>query len=111
MQTKLQALYSPFLSSQGITCDIFHYTRGNSTAVPYIIWSETGEENSFNSDNHKTEQQLTGLVDFYTLKEFDPIVDAIQDVLNSEEIGWKLISVQYEEETNLIHYQWGWWVG
>lgn len=111
LSQKLNSLYSPFLDSQAITCDVFHYTRGNKKTVPYIVWSETGEEESFSSDNHKTEQQLTGIVDFYTKTEFDPIIDAIQNVLNSENVGWRLYSVQWEEETNLIHYQWGWWIG
>lgn len=107
LQQTLRKLYEPFLS---IDCPVYHYYRAEA-ADKYIVWSETGEETSFNADNHKHEQQLTGVVDFYTLDEFDPIADEIQTVLNGEEVGWRLISVQWEEETGLIHYQWGWWLG
>lgn len=109
LQTKLQSLYQPFTVEGAISCEVFHYTRGNYNKAPYVIWTETGEENSFNADNHKEEQQLTGLVDFYTLTEFDPIADSIQSVLDSEPVGYTISAVQYEEQTNLIHYQWRWW--
>ena len=75
------------------------------------MWAEDGEQDSFHASNHKEEQQLTGIVDLYTLKEFDTLADDIQKVLNSEPVGWRLDSVHYEDETNLIHYQWRWWVG
>ncbi len=34
--------------------------------------------------------------------------DAIQKTLGALGLGWALESVQYEEETNLIHYEWRW---
>lgn len=105
LQTKLQTLYNPLLA---LSCTVSHYRRGKST-TPFVIWTETGEEQSFSADNRKREQQLTGLVDFYTKTEFDPIADSIQEILDAEEIGYTLVNVLYEEETNLIHYQWRWW--
>lgn len=76
--------------------------------MPCIIWAEDGEEESFNSDNHKTEQNITGTVHAFSKREFDPLFDEVQEAL--EELGatWALQSVQYEEETNLIHYEWRW---
>lgn len=106
LQTKLEELYTPFLS---LTCDVSHYWRGKSK-VPFVVWTETGEEESMYSDNRKSEQQLTGIVDFYTQKEFDPICDAIQSILDAEPVGYILSQVLYENETNLIHYQWRWWL-
>jgi hypothetical protein len=35
-------------------------------------------------------------------------LDNIQAALNSLRIPWRLNSVQYEDETNLIHYEWTW---
>ena len=50
---------------------------------------------------------MRGTIDLYTRQEFDPAVDQIQEGLNtSEGVGWVLSSVQYEDETNLIHYEW-----
>lgn len=105
LQTKLKSLYEPITA---IACDVYHLTRGDARP-PYIVWSEEGEDRSFNTDNHKAEQQLTGVIDFYTLDEFDPIADEIQAVLNEEPVGYILAEVQYEDQTNLTHYQWRWW--
>lgn len=111
LQTKLQSLYRPFQNQQRVKCPVYHYTRGNNKSVPYIVWSEDAENDSFHSDNHKTEQKLTGIVDFYTKTEFDTTADTIQEILDEEGLGWRLESVLYEEETYLIHYQWRWWIG
>lgn len=105
LQSKLEELYTPFLT---LSCTVSHYKR--TKKAPFVVWAETGEEESFHSDNHKSEQQLTGLVDFFTNKEFDPICDAIQSILDAEPVGYILSNVLYEEETNLIHYQWRWWL-
>ena len=73
----------------------------------YIIWAEDGEQNSFNAANHKVRQGLTGTVDFFTLEEYDAIIDEIQDTLEGiEGLSWNLNSVQYEEDTKFIHYEW-----
>lgn len=106
LQNKLSELYAPFTE---LDCDVSHYKRLKSNR--FVVWSEDGEETSFRANNHKSEQQLTGVIDFYTLREFDPIADSIQEILNSEDVGWSLELVQYEDETNLIHFQWRWWIG
>lgn len=105
LQNLCRKLYEPFLD---LSCAVTHYKR--LSKFPYVCWTEEGEDTSFHADGHKEEQQLTGTVDFFTKDEFDSIADDIQDILNSEPIGWKLSTVQYEDETNLIHYQWIWWV-
>ena len=107
LQNHLKQLYIPFTTLEGVK--VSHYKR--TAKPPFIVWAEDGELESLNADNHKAEQQLTGIVDLYTLKEFDPLADAVQEILNSENVGWRLDSVQYEDETNLIHYQWRWWIG
>lgn len=107
LQEKLRALYQPF---QDLDCDVCHYHRAEASER-YVVWAESGEDISFSADNYKREKQLTGTVDLYTKEEFDTIADDIQEILCAERIGWRLDSVQYEEETNLIHYQWRWWLG
>lgn len=107
LQEQLKKLYVPFTEIDD--CDVMHFLRVGSP--PYIVWAEDGEMTSFHADNHKGEQQLTGTVDLFTKTEFDPIADEIQKILNEEEVGWRLDSVQYEPETNLIHYSWRWYVG
>lgn len=83
----------------------YHYFR-NVKKKKYIIWAEDGEDNSHHADNRKQIQQVTGTIDLFTQDEFDPVVDQIQEGLNDLGIGWDLNPPQYEEETNLIHYEW-----
>lgn len=83
----------------------YHYFRKVSKKR-YIIWAEDGEQQSFHAENSKQCQQVTGTIDLFTQNEYDSAVDQIQDGLNDLGVGWELNSVQHEDETNLIHYEW-----
>lgn len=75
--------------------------------APLLIWAEDGSV-GFHSDNRTAEQMVTGTVDYFTHTEFDTNIDSIQTMLDGFMSSWSLNSVQYEEETNLIHYEWEW---
>lgn len=88
----------------------YHYWR-SKREVPYAIWAEDGEDGSFDTNNRKVEQQIHGTLDYFTKTEFDEAVDKIQEYLNGiDDFGWRLNQVAYEDETNLIHYEWEWWI-
>jgi len=106
LQDKLQQLGEAFAT---ITDNCFHYFRPVKT-TPCLIWAETGEDGSFNSDNRKSEQRIIGTVDLFTKTEFDSTADSVQETLDALGVTWKLESVQYEEDTNLIHMEWSWGV-
>lgn len=74
----------------------------------YIVWAEDGEGSSGHADGQKTTQVIQGTIDYYTKTEFDPIFDLIQEKLNSADIAWRLNSIQYEQDTGYIHYEWVW---
>ena len=103
LQNKLRTLYEPFLT---LSCDVRHFKRQFN--FPYVVWAEDGESDSFDSDNRKTEQTITGTVDLFTKTEFDPLADDVQRILDEEGVAWSLTTVQYEDDTNLIHYTWRW---
>lgn len=92
-----------------VTENCYHYRRPLRPKKNYIVWAEDSEAESFDSGNRKAEQQIHGTIDYYTLTEFDAAVDQIQEALNAAGIGFRINSVQYEDETNLIHYEWEFW--
>jgi hypothetical protein len=106
LQSKLRQIGTAFAS---LTQNCYHYYRPVKD-MPCIIWAETGENNSFHSDNQKSEQRIVGTVDCFTKSEFDPLLDDIQQTFADLGLTWTLDAVQYETETKLIHYTWSWGV-
>ena len=105
---KLKKIKTALVSVSG---KVYHYTQPDNVKAGYIVWAESSEDQSFSADNRKQEQKIIGYIDLYTQKEFDPIVDAVQDALLSVDgCGFGLTTVQYEDETKLIHYTWEFWV-
>lgn len=90
-----------------VSKNVWHY-RALKSRPPYIVWTEDSEGNSLCADGGKVASSIQGTIDLYTKKEFDPIVNAIQCALTAAHIPWRLNSVQYEDETSLIHYEWVW---
>lgn len=90
------------------TPSVFHYQRpARESLKRYVVWAEDGESGSFMVNNRKAEQQISGSIDLYTDREFDPWADRIQEALDAlENVTWNLDSVQYEDETGLIHFEW-----
>ena len=110
LQTRLKQLYEGL--SQ-ITSNCFHYYAPSNTSIPYIVWNEDSEDESFDADNKKVRQSVSGYVDYFTQTEFDPNFDAIQDFLNGfGSLSWTWESTQYgdptEDDDDLIHHTWSW---
>lgn len=82
----------------------YHYWRAN-LQPPFLVWAEDGEGSALHTDDEKSEQSIHGTIDYFTKTEFDTTVDTIQNTLNGL-TAWRLNSVQYEEDTNTIHYEW-----
>lgn len=104
LQSKLRQMGEAFAA---ITPKAYHYFRP-VTSFPALIWAESGEADSFHSDNRKSCQTIQGTVDLFTKTEFDPLLDGVQAALEGLGVAWYLSSVQYEDETNAIHYEWTW---
>ena len=92
-----------------VTDKVYHYRRPPDLKEKYIVWAEDSEAESMDAENRKAEQQIHGTIDYFTRTEFDANVDRIQEALNAAGIGYRINSVQYEDETNLIHYEWEFW--
>lgn len=106
MMSKLKMIRDVLASIEGLK--VYHYWRPRLEA-PFCVWAEETEGDSLHTGNRKTEQVITGTIDYFTLTEYDEMVDVIQEKLNEVDVlAWSLSSVDFEEETNLIHYSWDW---
>lgn len=90
-----------------VDVEAFHYYALNPSDR-YVVWAEDGEGTELAADNRKIGQVLSGTIDFFTKTEQDPAREEIQRALGDAEISYSLNSVQYEEETGYIHYEWRW---
>ena len=104
MMSKITRIKNALIGINGLK--VYHYWRPRLEA-PYCVWQEDGEGDTIWSNNHMEEQVITGTIDYFTRTEYDPMINQIQNALNdAENVGWGLNSIQFEEETNLIHYEW-----
>lgn len=107
MNSKIKIIRDTLLK---VSDNVGHY-EAKEKNDKYIVWAEDSEGSSVEGDNRKVNQSIQGTIDYFTRTEFDPIVDDIQEALIDAEISFQLNSVQYEEETKYIHYEWVWEVG
>jgi len=98
----LQALKTALTNIQG--AKVYRYT-GIKATPPYIVWAEEGSDDLQLNGVH-VEKAITGTVDLYTKTEDDPLAASVESALDSVEGVWNLNSVQYEQETGLIHHEW-----
>ena len=90
---------------RGLTPNVWRYHAPDMAKPPYLVWAEDGA-NDFSADGRHCERAWQGTIDLYTLNEADGLADAVEDALDKTRAAWYLNSVQYEEETELIHYEW-----
>ena len=103
VQDKLSKVGAALYAQLG--SNVYHYWRPVKSA-PMCIWQEDGEGGSLRMDSTAREQAITGTIDYYTQTEYDGNIDKIQTALNACASNWSINSVQYEEDTKLIHYEW-----
>lgn len=66
-----------------------------------------GEADSLQADDHMVNQAPQGTVDLYTPDSDRDRMALIQETLNGfDGCAWYLNSVQYEDETRLLHWEW-----
>ena len=69
------------------------------------MWAEDSA-NDFIADNKHIEIVMGGTIDLFTLDENDPLMEEIPRAQNGIPCAWYLNSVQYEEDTKLVHCEW-----
>ena len=88
----------------------YHYYAMPGTTPPYIVWMEDGA-NDLTADNVHAERCYEGTIDLFTKTEGDDLIQAVPSALEGIGAAYYLNSVQYEEDTGLIHYEWVWQYG
>lgn len=85
---------------------IGHYSYYPANGEAYVVWAEDDEGMPLDGDDIKQAQVVSGSLDYYTKEEFDATTDDIQDFFKNNKISFRLNSVQYEDQTEYIHYEW-----
>lgn len=85
---------------------VYHYFAMDAEP-PYAVWAEE-RGNQLWSDNKPSGRIHEGTADYFTREESDPAVPRIEEALTLADSSWRLNSIQFEEETGLIHYEWVW---
>lgn len=75
-----------------------------------MVWAED-DRLDLEADNKHVEKGVQGTIDYFTKTEFDGKTDTIEAQLDTMGVNWYLNSIQYEQDTGLIHYEWVWTIG
>ncbi|MBR2132904.1 MAG: hypothetical protein IJ955_10310 [Oscillospiraceae bacterium] len=88
---------------------VYHFEADHAATAPYIVWSEDGGGTPVFANNQMQVQPITGTVDLFTADaEERSLFYAVQQVLNNFPCCWYLNSIQREEDSGLMHYEWVW---
>lgn len=86
-----------------ITQNTYHYSAPPNTHPPYIVWQEFSQSDTMDADGEQVEYAISGTIDVYSTDEKEPIIKEIRKSLDGTDIAFYLKSVQYEQDTGLIH--------
>ena len=84
-----------------------HFGWSKAPAGDYGMFAEDGA-NDLEAGNIHAEQALTGTVDYFTRDASGACKAVIEAALESSCEAWYLNSVQYEDDTGYIHWEWVW---
>lgn len=103
----IEAIDKIRLALLSVTDKVYHY-KAEKQKGSYIVYAEDTQGSASWADNKCTYQTLQGTVDYFTHEEDDPKAEEIQKALATGDIYWYLNSIQYEDDTGYIHYEWVW---
>ena len=82
-----------------------HYSWSNAPSGDYGTFGEY-MSNDLRGGNKHVEKLLTVYIDYFTRDDSGKPKKDIETVLDSVGCPWGLESIQYEEQTGYIHYEW-----
>lgn len=84
-----------------------HFAWINHPAEYGVYAEDSGED--LEADDIHAERGTSGTIDFFTRKDDGSIRTAIENALQGV-CGYRLNSIQYENDTGYIHYEWVFWI-
>lgn len=69
------------------------------------VWAEDGANELYADDIH-AEKAIQGTIDYFTRDDSGAPQTTIEAALNNGKIAWYLNSIQFEDDTGFIHYEW-----
>lgn len=82
-----------------------HFGWSRAPEGDYGVYAEDGANDLEAGDEH-AEKALTGTVDYFTRDDSGACKDEIEAALEAAGCAWALNSVQFEDDTGLIHWEW-----
>ena len=86
-----------------------HFGWTSAPVGDYGVYAEDGAD-QFQANNRYAEHIMTGSVDWYTRTDDESGRNAIETLFKSlqdtECFAWYLNTIQYEANTNFLHYEW-----
>lgn len=80
------------------------YGWSHAPTGDYGVWADDGA-NDLEADDRHTEHVIEGTIDYFTRDPSLTPKTAIESAIDGV-VAWYLNSIQYEEDTGFIHYEW-----
>lgn len=84
-----------------------HYAWVEHPAEFGVYAEDAGRD--FEADDLHAERGTSGTIDYFTRNDDGSIRETIEDALQGV-CGFRLNSIQYENDTGYIHYEWEFWI-
>lgn len=94
-----------FLALQATGYAFAHYAWSKAPEGDYGTYAESNGNDLIADDKH-IERGTEGYINLFTRDDTDTPRVKIETALNSLNIAWNLNTVQYENDTGYIHYEW-----
>lgn len=94
-----------FLALQATGYAFAHFAWSKAPEGDYGTYAESNGNDLIADDKH-IERGTEGYINLFTRDDTDTPRVKIETALNSLNIAWNLNTVQYENDTGYIHYEW-----
>lgn len=94
------------LKDEGIPAAHYGWSKERLPSGNYVVYAEDSA-NDFMADEIHGERATEGTVDLFTRNYAQDAAAPVEAVLESlPGVAWRLNSVQFEEDTRYVHYEW-----